>query len=239
MRPSRQPEAARRGIGSHDNAIAHSWGPRNNAESSSHLSRRPAAKLELEQPNGLKALGADVCPDSVRSCHQIVILLRAPVTLRLQLGQVRAIPASGPPGRCATRDPACAPPGSRAENHVRGLYNDNNQEAVSQSAIEALARETSRVGGRGQGHLRRRVCAVTRRRTNSRLPRPVREPPNTRSSCSRATLTLVRQRRGITRPREPQKVGLYAARATAGDAAAGQRFATNCRVAAPQEYLSA
>jgi Protein of unknown function (DUF3562) len=37
------------------------------------------------------------------------------------------------------------------ENHVAGLYSDTDQEAVSQNAIEALARETSRPVGEVKG----------------------------------------------------------------------------------------
>lgn len=37
------------------------------------------------------------------------------------------------------------------ENHVGALYRDTDQEAVSQNAIEALARETSRPVGEVKG----------------------------------------------------------------------------------------
>jgi Protein of unknown function (DUF3562) len=78
------------------------------------------------------------------SCHQTVIF-PALLDARIADGQVRAIPASGPTWSLK-RDRAC---GSGREqhgvgNHVDGLYSDDDQRAVSESAIESLAREMSR-----------------------------------------------------------------------------------------------
>jgi Protein of unknown function (DUF3562) len=67
------------------------------------------------------------------------------MTVRWVYGQARAIPASGPPGRAELRNRALDNDREHgAEIHVGALYSDDDQEAVSQSAIEALARETSR-----------------------------------------------------------------------------------------------